>query len=134
MRTNSRTVTFSKPFTLVGLDEERPAGSYTVETDEEQLPVLLHTGYRRTMTWLTVPSHATTTGATQMVSIDPSELEAALARDALGCWSLYAEANIDEMLAGSVMKHAMRSAGLSSNQFKEQLRDLAARLERARSD
>jgi hypothetical protein len=133
MPTNSRTVTFSKPFTLVGLDEEQPAGSYTVETDEEQLPVLLHTGYRRTMTWLTVPSHATA-GATQMVSIDPSELEAALARDAAGCWSLYAEANIDEMLSGSVIKHAMRSAGLSSNQFKEQLRDLAARLERVRSD
>jgi hypothetical protein len=137
MRTTSRTVTFSRPFTLLGLDEAQPAGSYTVETDEEQLPVLLHTSYRRTMTWLTLPSHAVKMGPTQIISIDPNELEAALVRDAPGGWTVSAEANIDEMLAGSVMKHAMRSAGLSLSQFKEQLRDLSARLgrmQRARSD
>lgn len=132
MRTNSRTVTFNKPFRLMGLDEVQPAGSYTVETDEEQLPVLLHTGYRRTTTWLSVPSHAMKTGATQIISIDPAELEAALARDAPGGWSVSAEANIDDMLAGSVMKQAVRSAGLSLSQFKEQLRDLAHRLGRMR--
>jgi hypothetical protein len=111
------------------MDEAQPAGSYTVETDEEQLPILLHTGYRRTTTWLTLPSHAVRTGPTQIISIDPGELEAALALDAPG-WTLSAEANIDEMLAGSVMKHAVRSAGLSLSQFKEQLRDLSARLGR----
>lgn len=88
----------------MGLDEAQPAGSYTVETDEEQLPALLHTGYRRTMTWLILPSHAVKTGATQIISIDPAELEAALARDAPGDWSVSAEANTDDMLAGSVMK------------------------------
>ena len=133
MRTNSRTVTFSRPFTLTGMDEAQPAGSYTVETDEEQLPILLHTGYRRTTTWLTLPSHEVKTGPTQIISIDPGELETALARDAPGGWTLSAEANIDEMLGGSVMKHAVRSAGLTLSQFKEQLRDLAARLGRLRS-
>jgi hypothetical protein len=132
MRTNSRTVTFTHPFTLMELEEAQPAGSYTVETDEELLPTLLHTAYRRRTTWLTVPSHAAKTGSTQIISIDPVELEAALARDAPGGWSLFAEANIDDMLAGSVMKQAMRSAGLPLSQFKEQLRDLAIRLGRVR--
>lgn len=132
MRTNSRTVTFTRPFTLAGLDETQPAGNYTVETEEELLPTLLHTAHRRTTTWLTLPSHAAKSGSTQIVSIDPVELEAALARDAPGAWSLSAEANIDGMLAGSVIGHAVRSAGLSLGQFKEQLRDLAARLARMR--
>src|SRR5690348_5630439 len=35
MRTTSRTVTFSRPFMLSGIVEPQPAGSYTVETDEE---------------------------------------------------------------------------------------------------
>lgn len=117
----------------MGLDEAQPAGSYTVETDEELLPTLLHTSYRRTTTWLTLPSHAAKTGSTQIISIDPIELEAALARDAPGGWSLSAETNIDEMLAGSVMKQAVRSSGLSLSQFKEQLRDLAHRLGRMRT-
>ena len=132
MRTNSRIVTFTRPFTLRGVDEAQPAGSYTVETDEELLPTLLHAAHRRTTTWLTVPSHATKTGTTQIISIDPIELEAALARDAPGGWSVSAEASVDDMLAGSVMKQAVRSAGLSLSQFKEQLRDLAHRLGRMR--
>jgi hypothetical protein len=114
------------------VDEAQPAGSYTVETDEELLPTLLHAAHRRTTTWLTVPSHAAKTGTTQIISIDPTELEAALARDATGGWSVSAEANVDDMLAGSVMKQAVRSAGLSLSQFKEQLRDLAHRLGRMR--
>jgi len=132
MRTNSRTVTFTRPFTLAGLEEAQPAGSYTVETEEELLPTVLHTAYRRTTTWLTLPSYGGNAGSSQIISIDPVELETALARDAAGGWSPSAEANIDRMLAGSVMKQAVHSAGLSSSQFKEQLRGLAARLGRMR--
>jgi hypothetical protein len=36
MRTTSRTVTFIHPFNLSGMDKEQPAGTYTVETDEER--------------------------------------------------------------------------------------------------
>jgi hypothetical protein len=133
MRMNSRTVTFTKPFTLPGLDEAQPAGSYTVETEEELLPTVLQTAYRRTTTWLTLPSHPANPGSAQIISVDPVELEAALARDAPGGWSLSAEANVDRMLAGSVMIQAVRSAGLSLTQFKEQLRDLASRLGRRRA-
>jgi hypothetical protein len=37
MRTSQETVTFRRPFSLSGLDQLQPAGSYTVETSEELL-------------------------------------------------------------------------------------------------
>ena len=37
VRTTSKTVTFRYPFNLTGTDEVQPAGTYTVETDEELL-------------------------------------------------------------------------------------------------
>ena len=37
VRTTSRTVTFTHPFNLSGMDKEQPAGTYAVETDEELL-------------------------------------------------------------------------------------------------
>jgi hypothetical protein len=79
-RTRSEIVTFTHPFALRGLDNAIPAGSYIVETDEELLPALLHPAYRRTTTWLTLPSKKRA-GTTELVVIDPAELAAALARD-----------------------------------------------------
>jgi hypothetical protein len=35
VRTTSRTVTFTHPFNLSGMDEVQPAETYTVETDED---------------------------------------------------------------------------------------------------
>ena len=35
VRTTSKTVTFMHPFSLTGTDEVQPAGTYTVETDED---------------------------------------------------------------------------------------------------
>ena len=37
VRTSRKTVTFRQPFSLSGIDEVQPAGTYTVETDEELL-------------------------------------------------------------------------------------------------
>jgi hypothetical protein len=84
MRTTTRVVTFVRSFVLKGTDGPHPAGTYAVETEEEELPTLLHEGFRRTGTWLTLPAHAATAGSSQLVSIDPVELDAALARDARG--------------------------------------------------
>jgi hypothetical protein len=39
-RTSRKSVTFTQPFSLSGIDEVQPAGTYTVETDEELLPGL----------------------------------------------------------------------------------------------
>lgn len=132
MRTSRKPVTFTQPFTMPGIDGTLPAGTYSVETDEELLMTLLHPASRRLATWLVVPSRALGAGFTQFANIDPADLEAALIKDALGGWSVAAEANVDELLAGHVMKQAVHSAGLTLPEFKDQLRDLASRLGRTR--
>jgi hypothetical protein len=47
IRTSQNTVTFSRPFVLSGLDEMPPAGTYSVETDEELLESNSFPAYRR---------------------------------------------------------------------------------------
>lgn len=131
MRTSSKTITFTQPFTLAGVDGMQPAGTYIVQTDEERIPALLHRAYRRTATWIVLPSRFTGAGSSQLVSIDPMELDSALARDT-PAWSPATEARVDDLLAGKVMQQAVRSAGLTLAEFKAQLRDLADRLRRMR--
>jgi len=84
--TSTMTVRFAEPFTLTGLEREQPAGNYTVETDEELIPSLSFTAYRRTATWLRLPGQregaGPSAGHSEVVAIDPVELDAALARDA----------------------------------------------------
>jgi hypothetical protein len=82
MRTTSRTVTFLHPFNLSGMDEEQPAGSYTVETDEELLQTSSLSAYKRVSTLMRLPARPTGTMLTQIVEVNPLELTAALARDA----------------------------------------------------
>ena len=81
VRTTSKTVTFMHPFSLTGTDEVQPAGTYTVETDEELLQPSSLPAYRRIATLLRLER---TTGRlmTQIVETNPVELAAALARDA----------------------------------------------------
>ena len=59
MRTTSRTVTFIHPFNLSGMDEEQPAGTYTVETDEELLQTSSLPAYKRVSTLMRLPSRPT---------------------------------------------------------------------------
>lgn len=80
MRTRSEVVTFRHPFNLKGFVEPQPAGTYVVEMEEELLPTLLRSAYRRTTTWLTLPSQEGA-GTTELVAMDPVELAVALARD-----------------------------------------------------
>jgi hypothetical protein len=47
VRTTSKTVTLLHPFNLTGMDNVQPAGTYTVETDEELLEPLSFPAYRR---------------------------------------------------------------------------------------
>jgi hypothetical protein len=82
MRTTSRTVTFIHPFNLSGMDEEQPAGTYTVETDEELLQTLSLPAYKRISTLIRLPARPRSTMVTQIVEINPQELAAALTRDA----------------------------------------------------
>jgi hypothetical protein len=83
MRTSKRTVTFSRPFTLGGSGVEFPAGRYFIETDEERVDELSFPFYRRTATLMQLIADPLRPGITETAVIDPLELEAALAADAM---------------------------------------------------
>ncbi|PWC45761.1 hypothetical protein [Azospirillum sp. TSO22-1] len=77
-RTTIKTVTFTHPFALRGMDAERPAGTYVVETDEELIEPLSFAAYRRIATWIRLPQQAGPDGGAQTALIDPDELNEAL--------------------------------------------------------
>jgi hypothetical protein len=77
IHTRSYTVTFSRPFTLPGLDRDYPPGHYTVEADDEQLD-LTFVASRRVATTILLTSGA----MTQAWPVKAADLDAALARDA----------------------------------------------------
>jgi hypothetical protein len=81
VRTTSKTVTFVHPFNLSGMDEEQPAGTYTVETDEELLQTSWLPAYKRVSTLIRLPARPRSMVLTQIVEVNPLELAAALARD-----------------------------------------------------
>lgn len=76
-RMTSKTVTFQRPFILTGFDGVQPAGSYTVETEEEQLDSVLAPVWKRTITMIHLKKGVTT----EYQHIDPEELHEALMRD-----------------------------------------------------
>jgi hypothetical protein len=82
VRTTTKTVTFMHSFNLSGTDEVQPAGTYTVETDEELLQTLSLPAYRRISTLMRLPARSMGTLLTQIVETNPVELAAILARDA----------------------------------------------------
>lgn len=81
-RVTRKSVTFLRPFALAGVEGEQPAGTYTVETTEEPIGDLSFAGYRRVSTTIVLPSPRFGAASRQVVSIDPSDLEAAQTRDA----------------------------------------------------
>lgn len=82
LRTTRRKVTFSHPFTLTGMDGVQPAGTYTVETDEELVDGLSFPVYRRLATVIVLPGQPGGMISSQTVTIDPEELAEAERRDA----------------------------------------------------
>ena len=84
LRTTSRTITFAQPFALEGFEETQPAGSYTVQTDEEPIEGLSFLAYRRVATVIFLPLRRSGTGSFEAIPVAPDALDAALARDASG--------------------------------------------------
>lgn len=76
-RTRSQLVVFRRPFVLRGLDSLQPAGTYRVDTDEEQLDTLTVVAWRRTATVVQLERG----GITEHLAVDPTELHEALMRD-----------------------------------------------------
>jgi hypothetical protein len=83
------------------MDEEQPAGTYTVETDEELLQTLSLPAYKRISTLLRLPARPGSTVLTQIIEVNPLELAAVLARDA----------QPDETRGGSTPWSSTRSTG-----------------------
>lgn len=78
IRTTTKTVNFKRPFTLAGHDGVFPAGTYTVETDEEPLDTATMIAYRRTRTLLNLQPRG---NDRQTLAVDPETLDAAIKRD-----------------------------------------------------
>jgi hypothetical protein len=81
MRSSNKTVSFSKPFTLKGLDGPQPAGDYVVVTAEQRVATTLFEAWRRVDTQIRLPSLQGYAGVEQYTSIAPGELEDALRSD-----------------------------------------------------
>jgi hypothetical protein len=81
-RTFSKTVVFTKPFLLKGVDRILPAGDYRVVTDEELVEGLSFPVYRRVSPMIFLPAQSHPTLSVEMVTIDPIDLKAAQDRDA----------------------------------------------------
>ncbi len=80
-RSHSKTVVFSHPFELKGVDRVLPPGNYRVVTEEELIQELSFPVYRRTSTMIFLPLEAYN-ASIEMVTIDPRHLQEALDRDA----------------------------------------------------
>ena len=78
-RSRSDSVVFSHPFVLKGVDRVLPPGRYRVVTDEELIEELSFPVYRRVATMIFVPSSQAS--STEMIAIDPLDLQAAQDRD-----------------------------------------------------
>jgi hypothetical protein len=76
VRTTRTTISFSQPFKLRDLDDIQP-----FDTDEELIESLSRLAYRRVATLLHLPSTSRPQGRTEVLSVSPAELDAALEKD-----------------------------------------------------
>lgn len=79
-RISSCTRTFPRPFIISDVDCVLPAGTYVVETTEEQIPGLSFVAYRRLSTTICLPGVTAGDGpqrrvSRQIVTVDPKELD-----------------------------------------------------------
>jgi len=82
-RSIERTLTFRRPFTLSAVDAPLPSGRYRVITEEEPLEGVSFAAWQRTRTLLFLPADSLPGRAREVVPVDPNELAAAQAADAL---------------------------------------------------
>ena len=80
-RTTETTVTFTRPFLLPPLEAPQPAGVYRLLIDEDEVPGLSFLAFHRTATMLALPAIGAAAGRSQIVTVRPDDLEAALERD-----------------------------------------------------
>lgn len=83
IRTTRRTVTFTSPFSLNGVDRIQCPGTYLIAVDGERIEGLSFPAYRRIATAVELSSRPERPGVTEVVATNPAVLEAALERGIL---------------------------------------------------
>lgn len=83
VRTSRKSVTFTRPFSLSGIETAQPAGTYEVETEEELLEGVSFPAYRRIATAIFLPAQPGSMILAEIATIDPLELDAAQEQDAM---------------------------------------------------
>ena len=78
IRTSCMTVAFKRPFALSGMDEMQPAGTYTIEIDEELLEGLSFPAYRRIATSILLPAQPGNSIRDQVAQINPGKMDTTL--------------------------------------------------------
>ena len=79
IRTERHSITFTRPFTIAGIDHVQPAGTYLIETDEELIEGLSFQAYRRTSTRIRIAADPMRPGVQEVVEVNSPEIAAALA-------------------------------------------------------
>ena len=82
-RVTRNIVSFQHPFEIAGVEGEHPEGTYVVETIEEPIGGLSFIAYRRVSTTIALASRRFGPTSRQVVTINPLDLVAAQARDAI---------------------------------------------------
>ncbi len=80
-RTTQTTVCFSSDFLLPGFDGPQPAGDYRVDHDEELIDSVSVLAWRRVGSFIHLPGIGIAGATSQMVPVDPADLDAALEKD-----------------------------------------------------
>lgn len=81
-RINKKIAVFDHPFCLDEIEEQMPAGRYTIETEEESLSNLSYIAFRRIATVLIARPPPSSFKPVRFWTIDPDGLALALKRDA----------------------------------------------------
>jgi len=81
VKTTRSIASFHEPFSLRNLEGIQPAGEYHVYIEDELIPGLSRTAWRRISTLLQTPSISSSQKHSRLVVTSPAELEAALMKD-----------------------------------------------------
>jgi hypothetical protein len=81
LKTTRGTATFSEPFSLRNVEGIQPAGEYNVYLEDELVPGLSRTAWRRVSTLIQTPSISSSQEQSRLVVVSSTELEAALMKD-----------------------------------------------------
>ena len=73
-------VTFAKAFAIGDATGTKPAGTYRVVVDEDEIPGVSFLAYHRVATLLHTPAVGAS-GSHQVFAVDPKELDAAIRAD-----------------------------------------------------